>query len=120
MAKKIKKAPAKNKKVKKLSKKEQVRGVRAERPKKKNKSSMDADIIFDSKAGKTDALFIDEPKPVNAGAEDILPEVEPEKDLLNLDNNTDLLVTGAQSAEKSLPDSTQNVKKPWWKRIFSL
>jgi hypothetical protein len=64
----------------------------------KNKEENAPEIIFDSEVGKTDALFVDEPKPEQPQPEDkvVVDQIKPE--------------------EIKVEDVG---KKPWWKRIFS-
>ena len=81
-----------------LSKAQAQRGVRALRVKKRKKDSFATENIFDSKIGKTDALFVDNPKETNDALKkfDIAPN--------------DL-------ASPSL-SSEQDKKIPWWKKLF--
>lgn len=126
MVKKNKKVQPKKSPRKRLTKSQVERGVKVLRAKKKSKS-MDADIIFDSTLGRTDALFVDNPKidmPVSTKSDeainealkefDELPEIKTETPDFSRPMEIPNIDSQLQQNQKVVPED----KKPWWKKYF--
>ncbi len=72
----------------------------------KNKEENAPEIIFDSGVGKTDALFVDEPKE--------LPNLDNLDGLVSVDNQPETI----KKENPPSPEASARQRKPWWKRIF--
>ena len=80
--------------------------------KRKTKKDLGPEIIFDSRVGKTDALFVDEPAAAPAVQEPVqnpefkIPEIFP-----------DPMLDSQPQPQENPP---QDQKKKWWQKLFKI
>ena len=117
MAKIIKKVVKKKAKV--VAKKRAVKAKPSQplvTKKRKTKKDLGPEIIFDSRVGKTDALFVDEPTPELKMPElfsDSILDPELNKSLQEFD-----AIQNPQPEPQAQP--TQKQSKRWWQKLFKI
>ena len=125
-------AVAKKKKVSKIApKKKAVKKTTKSLPKtrkKREKREMSSEVIFDSRVGKTDALFVDEPKPINPAPvqeqlnpiiDDVLKEIdESEKSSVGTMPQENPMGMEKPVLQPEIEPQLQAQKKSWWQRLF--
>ena len=99
--------------------------------KKKAKTEQSPEIIFDSRVGKTDALFVSDPEPTSAEPVASLPKLGPDienalKEFDDLQKSDSTQPETQQPSSQTPPEEQpqqeqkEEKKKSWWKKIFNI
>ena len=104
----------------KLRSKKSVAKKRSVRAVGKEKKDLNTEIIFDSRVGKTDALFVDEPATAPVAELPVAPTETPEFKIPEILTDTILDPKPQEQENPPSPKGFGEAIKKWWQKLFRI